>query len=206
MKYPRARFLLDVLTWSRQYVDTKKYFKNSELRQAFHTTLNNRTFNDVLEIGTFEGVFACFCAKHIARSVVAVDPFDSSEISTPVNEKNLENFYSNLTRLRPNLRKKITLFKMTSNDFFATNFLEFDFIYVDGSHEPEAAITDLECSMSRLKLGGVLWIDDYGSNYKDLKTKIDNWVNVHSSELLEIHRGYQLGFSKKNSFNNSFKI
>lgn len=33
---------------------------------------------------------------------------------------------------------------MTSDDFFATNFLEFDFIYVDGSHEPEAAITDLE--------------------------------------------------------------
>jgi len=188
--------------WSHQYVDTKKYFKNSELRIAFHTTLNNRTFNDVLEIGTFEGVFACFCAKHISKSVVAVDPFDSSEISTPVSKKNLENFYSNLTKLRPNLRKKITLFKMTSDDFFATNFLEFDFIYVDGSHEPEAAIADLECSLSRLKFGGVLWIDDYESNYKDLKTKIDKWVSAHSSELLEIHRGYQLGFLKKNNFNN----
>lgn len=39
----------------------------------------------------------------------------------------------------------------------------FDWIYIDGNHEEAAVTTDLEQSWKKLKPGGVIVIDDYGT-------------------------------------------
>ena len=85
---------------------------------------------------------------------------------------------------------------MFSDNFFAKNNDVFDLIYVDGSHEPEDVIKDLNNSFDVCKIGGIIWVDDYSSNYKTLHETIDMWLNDHQQSIDIIHKGYQVGFTK----------
>ena len=84
----------------------------------------------------------------------------------------------------------------TSDEFFKTNKDEFDLIYVDGSHEPEDACRDLDNSFKVCKKDAIIWVDDYGSNYKTLHESIDQWLQDHQDYIKIIHKGYQVGFIK----------
>ena len=71
-----------------------------------------------------------------------------------------------------------------------------DLIYVDGSHEPEDACRDLDNSFKVCKKDAIIWVDDYGSNYKTLHESIDQWLQDHQNYIKIIHKGYQVGFIK----------
>jgi hypothetical protein len=88
---------------------------------------------------------------------------------------------------------------MTSDEFFETNQNCYNFIYVDGSHDPSQAVRDLNNAKLCLSTSGILWIDDYGSDYSlagvSLNQSIRNWIEVNPSFEV-IHKGYQVGLRK----------
>ena len=174
--------------------DTFGYFNVSEFKGLLETTLPIERLKRVLEIGSYEGIFTCYAASVFADVVHTVDPFDITDEGTNVTESVESNFNSNISNCPS--RNKIVSHKMRSDKFFELNDNKFDLIYVDGSHEPEDAIKDLNNSFDVCEKDGIIWVDDYGSNYKTLHKSIDLWLQDHKDQIKIIHKGYQVGFIK----------
>lgn len=177
------------------YKDTFGYFYSSELKKFLEITSEKNKFKTVLEIGSYEGIFSCYAAENFAQSVDTIDPFDCNDLGTSMTSETEKNCLYNI-EICPE-GNKITQHKMLSDEFFANNIKMFDFIYVDGSHEPEDAYRDLDNSLKFCKSGGIIWIDDYGSNYKNLNRKIEEWLNKNVNQIRVIHKNYQVGLIKK---------
>jgi predicted O-methyltransferase YrrM len=177
-------------------LDSTGYFKSSELFIFLSSSLEQNNFKKVLEIGSFEGVFSCWAAQKFAIEVHTIDPFDRNDQGTKIGKKTEETFHRNVEN--SGNKEKITLYKKTSDEFFNENKYIgfFDFIYVDGSHEPEVAIRDLENSLRVCKNGGVIWIDDFGSNYKTLNIEIQKWLDRNAKRIKIVHMNYQVGLIK----------
>lgn len=176
-------------------VDTFGYFNSSELKHYLENSDDLASFKVVLEIGSYEGVFSCYAAEHFAMEVHTVDPFLVTDQGTRMSNLTERNFHRNLSN--STAVSKIFPYKMLSSNFFLNNNLLFDLIYIDGSHESEVVLQDLNSSLSFCRQGGIIWIDDFRSDYKDLHVTIFSWLNNNISNLEIIHQGYQLGVKKK---------
>lgn len=176
------------------YKDTFGYFESSELKNFLDNNLEKNKFKFVLEIGSYEGIFSCYAAEQFAEVVHTIDPFNLNDSGTSMTSDTERNFLYNIN-ICPS-GKKIIPHKKTSHSFFRKNDQMFDFIYVDGSHEPEDAYKDLNNSFKYCNPGGTIWIDDYGSNYKNLHDKIEEWLIKKSKKITVIHKNYQVGLIK----------
>ena len=85
--------------------------------------------------------------------------------------------------------------QLFSNDFFKRNVNTFTFIYIDGSHLPEDIKQDFINSLSIIRIGGIIWMDDYASS-EQVTTLIDSLYNDNKDTLSIIHKGYQIAFRK----------
>ena len=179
----------------RKKIDTFGYFAGSELKRVLETKPSNYRFDKVLEIGSYEGIFTCYAADNLAEIVHTVDPFLQSDEGSKVLNTTEKNFFRNIS-FSKNLHK-IHSHKCTSQSFFLTNILSFDFIYIDGSHESEIVESDLDSSLLCCANGGIIWVDDYRSSYKTLHSTIKNWLDRNINSVEVIHDGYQLGLRKK---------
>lgn len=180
------------------------WFLNSELRNILNSEnnfLSKDNVNTILEIGSYEGAFSCFISNNYLNNedsiLVCVDPFDNNDTTSPVYG-NIENrFLANI--VCTNHFNKVILKKMTSDDFFKNkkNLFKFNFIYIDGSHIPEQIVKDFNNSLELLKVGGIIWLDDYlGGAENDIKRCIDSLYNIHSKSLEIVHKNYQIAFKK----------
>ncbi len=194
LRLRRPVVLADRILWERRYTDTRGYFRNSELRRALNRDLPVRKFRRVLEIGTFEGIFACYAAESFAEHVDTVDPFMVSDPGTWMHLNVEANFRRNVKAR--GVEHLVTQYKMTSSQFFTQNSSTYDFIYIDGSHEPDVAVSDLNSALNILHVGGYLWVDDYGSNYEGLNAAIASWADEQVDILEKVHEGYQVGFRR----------
>ncbi len=77
--------------------------------------------------------------------------------------------------------------------------LYFDFILVDGSHEPEDAYRDLQMSVELLDKGGILCFDDLGPTGYNLITVWEKWKEEHGSRFTtrEYYKPYGFGVAQK---------
>ena len=81
--------------------------------------------------------------------------------------------------------------------------LEFDFIYVDGSHQAQDVLADAVMSWMLLRKGGLLIFDDYLWEKNDFlstpKFAIDSFVNCYVNEIKFIitPQNYQFCLLKK---------
>lgn len=175
---------------------SQTWFIGSELRNILApSTIENH----VLEIGCFEGLSSCFLAdmllSHHRSTLDCVDPFmtiktnDHSQFLTGDAEKNFDYNIRNNKHV-----KKITVHKMTSDDYFAElqPDLLYDFIYIDGCHIADFIARDMNNSWNHLAPLGRMWMDDYGGTNVEMK----KFVNEHRHELDVIHSGYQLAIKK----------
>ena len=105
-------------------------------------------------------------------SLTYVDPFMTN------NEE--ENFDFNISNC--NNSDKISIRKITSDKYFETNDKYFNFIYIDGCHEPEFIIRDMMNSFKYLIKDGIMWMDSLLEEYR--------------GEYVIIHKGYQLAIKK----------
>lgn len=76
----------------------------------------------------------------------------------------------------------------------------FDFIYIDRSHEAPDVLCDATLSFRLLRVGGVLGFDDYLWGMHDIllspKIAIDSFVNIYSKKINIISVGLQLYLQK----------
>ena len=188
-----------------KYTPKHAWFLRSEIKSKLFNHIEKFQQNRILEIGCFEGLSSVFFAdnllNHSKSSLVCVDPFlkiedndhkkllvDNIENNFDYNIKNCQN------------SEKITVEKITSDEFFKINNKTYNFIYIDGCHKEDFIIRDMENSFGVLEKGGIMWMDDYrgGAVGNDtIKNAMDSVLKNHEGEYELIHEGYQLAIRKK---------
>lgn len=103
------------------------------------------SMKSALEIGAFEGRTTAMLAEHFDH-VIAVDPHVKPTFHKAVAD------YDHVSLIEGRLVDSFWQIDM---------FPQHDFIYVDGSHVAQDVFLDLALAWSRLKVGGVMLIDDY---------------------------------------------
>lgn len=142
----------------------------------------------ILEIGSYEGRSAIWMINNLKpKSITLIEP----------------GYMTNGNQiLKDNLKElDYKLIEQPSNIAWQDFILEeFDFIYIDGSHTSKNCYFDMAISLSILKRGGIMAVDDYNWNLlaKDgtrPKEAIDLFLERNDVLLLE--KGYQVWLQKK---------
>jgi|FLOH01.1.fsa_nt_gi predicted O-methyltransferase YrrM len=112
----------------------------------------------VLEIGSWEGR-STVCMAEVAAHVYACDPH------TAFNTQALGEEFISLEKFKENTagRDNITLLLGKSEDMvpvLENNF--FDLVFIDGDHRYASVKKDIEMSLPKLKVGGVMAFHDMG--------------------------------------------
>jgi predicted O-methyltransferase YrrM len=114
-----------------------------------------------LEIGSFEGLSACFTLQQLPQAqLTCVDTWDGSDELTALAFDSVERAFDR--HVEP-WRDRVTKKKMSSLRYLADldHAEKFDLIYVDGSHHGDDVMVDMVLSFEHLKVGGVMILDDY---------------------------------------------
>lgn len=137
--------------------------------------LPNITVTNALEIGAYEGASTCFLIDHVAPK----NPFKLTVIDTweggDEHKASMTDMGAVRTRFLRNVsaacrkypgRVDHTDMVGSSLNGLSTLIREgkegtFDFIYVDGSHDPKDVIVDAVLAYRLLKSGGTIVFDDY---------------------------------------------
>jgi predicted O-methyltransferase YrrM len=161
----------------------------------------------ILEIGCFEGRATCWMLEHMLSptgEIVCVDTFNGSEEHLNIN---LDNIYSRWQLNVDEVRGKT----QETNCYMGNSYemlsgliagqMEFDFIYIDGSHTAPDVMTDACMAWGMLKQGGIMLFDDY--LWKDMpgvfhrpKLAIDYFTTLFSEKSELVLLGYQLAVRK----------
>ena len=166
-----------------------RWFLDADLGTTiFHFLEPGQPLN-ILEIGSYEGLSACFFSdtllSHPQSRLVCVDPFDLSDPTTPLTSVTEERFLRNISNSVN--ASKISTYRMTSDEYFANRQGEdilFDFVYIDGSHVPEHIISDFDNAFSCTKRGGIIWFDDYqGNGDMRITNAIDQCITRNQGHL-----------------------
>jgi hypothetical protein len=130
-----------------------------------------------------------------------VDPFliiDTNDHASLLLNNQEYNFDNNISNSKN--YNKITIHKITSDEFFINNKKTYNFIYIDGSHDIEFIKRDMENSFKVLDKDGIMWLDDYGGGPSDpnkkCKIPMDNFLSKYYGLYTIIHKGYQLAIIK----------
>jgi predicted O-methyltransferase YrrM len=152
-----------------------------------------------LEIGSFEGRSTCWLLKNglgEKGSVVCVDPYSAEGF-----DKIEARFWSNIQEATE-AEQKVSLMRTTSYKALSELVMhrmdnQFDFIYVDGSHAPDVALTDACMAWGLLKQGGVMLFDDYQYPHEPTKVGIDAFLSAFEGQYDLVFSNYQLAVQKK---------
>ena len=139
-----------------------------------------RNFN-YLEIGSYEGNSAMFLSRYFSNCKIhCVDNWHSTEEYGGQNFEEVEkNFDFNIKEF-----SNIIKIKKNSDNFFLTNQILFDVIYVDGYHKDYQVLKDCKNSWNFLKKGGLLICDDYIWNfYSNIKENPCFSINKFLKEI-----------------------
>jgi len=109
-----------------------------------------------VEVGTFSGENAVVMAKYF-NSVVTVDPwrngYDKDDHASNADMAEVEKKYFERTADSPN----ISHLKLTSlegaNEFKDASL---DFVYLDGDHQTDAVVADIDAWRPKIRKGGIL--------------------------------------------------
>ncbi len=184
------------------YKYTQNWFLVSEIRHKILKFLTATDKHNILEIGCYEGLSSVFFAdnllSHNESTLTCVDPFmniDTNDHSKFLQNNEEANFDYNINKCKNS--DKITVHKITSDEFFKSNSQTYDFIYIDGCHEPDFIQRDMENAFKILRLDGIMWMDDYrGGDGIQIKATMDKFLDSHKGEYKIIHNNYQLAITK----------
>ncbi len=184
------------------YKYSQTWFINSEIRRLLLHFVNNNTTNNILEIGCFEGLSSVFFADNLLdkprSTMTCVDPFlniNNNDHQQYLMNNEEMNFNHNISICKNS--NKISVHKITSDEFFKINNQTYNFIYIDGCHEPDFIMRDMENSFKVLEKNGIMWMDDYGGGDGiKIKNTMDEFLKKYENQYDLIHVGYQLAIRK----------
>jgi predicted O-methyltransferase YrrM len=184
------------------YKYSHNWFLESEIKRELFHHLDKSTQNKILEIGCFEGLSSVFFADNFLdnpnSSLTCVDPFltiDNNDHSVFLQNNEEMSFDFNISNCKHS--NKITIHKTTSDIFFGKNNQTFNFVYIDGCHEPDFIKRDMERSFHFLEKNGIMWMDDYhGGDGIRIKNTMKTFLKEYNGQYELIHKGYQLAIRK----------
>ena len=188
-------------TSDSEYKFTTTWFAGSELKKNMHKYLEATQENHILEIGCFEGRSTChfsdYYLDHPDSTMTCIDPFIGDNGTPQVNGGTRAIFDKNI-RLSKHF-DKCEIHYGYSDDVLPTIKGKFNFIYIDGSHEPQDILSDMRNTFPFLAKGGIMYMDDYlGGENHEIKKVIDRFINEHKDDVDVIFSGYQLGLKLRN--------
>jgi predicted O-methyltransferase YrrM len=185
-----------------KYKFSQTWFLNSEIKTKLFKFVDKTKINNVLEIGCFEGLSSVFFADNLLdnpnSTLTCVDPFlniDNNDHKNYLMNNEEENFNYNISICKNS--DKISVNKITSDEFFSKNNKTFNFIYIDGCHETEFIKRDMENSFNVLETNGIMWMDDYLGGYENkIKNTMNEFLAKYKWQYRVIHYGCQLAIIK----------
>ena len=152
----------------------------------------------ILEIGSLEGRSSVWFLENVKDCyITCIDTWAGGKDHDP-NNKEIQ-----FDRIKKNFDYNVSFFKnrveaIQSSSFNALNQLiladrQYDFIYVDGSHTAIDVNLDMILSFKLMKIGSVIYADDYYWGFSDRdvydspKLGIDSFVNVYANKLQPLY-------------------
>lgn len=148
-----------------------------------------------LEVGSYEGRSACWLMQNGLQkegNMVCIDPFTG----IPDVEKR---FWENVREANTQ-KHMVSLFAAKSERVLAELIIkkqEFDFIYIDGDHDPATTLTDACMAWGILRQGGVMLFDDYEYPQEPTKVGIQGFMQGFVGKWDLVLQNYQLAVRKK---------
>jgi glycosyltransferase involved in cell wall biosynthesis len=127
---------------------------------------------DCLEIGSFKGKSANYIAPK-AKSLVCIDPFraDDGGQSQYIDYTTLQEFLANtkkFTNIIPVIGKSEDVYKQFKDG-------QFDMMFIDGMHDYDSVVSDIEKYWPKLKLGGHMCFHDYQKDWTGVIKAVDEY-------------------------------
>lgn len=169
---------------------------------------------DFLEIGSYEGRSSVWTIENMvpdSGSLTCIDNWkggeEHSEDDMAAVEARFDYNINLVTTKFPN--REVHKMKQSSIDALATlvsGGAQFDFIYIDGSHQSKDVMTDSCLAWHLLRVGGLMVWDDYlWGHPRDVlhkpKFAIDTFTTIFGEELSVIYTGYQMSVKKTGGTN-----
>jgi len=189
----------------------RKYFRKTSLKQKGHgeTFLKevlNKKPKSFLEIGVFHGVTARNVCELLYKiygndfKYVGLDLFEKSdenkfEVIPSTNFKNpFKKFYHQyimrqdpysieaVSNLLKKFKNQVHLIKGNSNQVLKKmDMSKIDFVFLDGGHQYNTVVNDLNSCMDVLKFNGSILCDDYNlGSAPGVKKAIDEFVKTNN--------------------------
>jgi hypothetical protein len=145
-----------------------------------------------VEVGSFEGRSAVCMAEEIYNNkrkiqLHCVDPFTGNPEQDEYSflTQNVDCLYNKFMENTGFYRKKKII--VPRRGYSADISREFDdnsvdFVFLDGRHEHEYVLEDLNCWYPKLKVGGIMSGHDYRTNDMGVKTAVDEFCQKHKIE------------------------
>ena len=162
----------------------KWFLNNFEIFNYFLPENKNEKFN-YLEIGCFEGLSSFYVLSQFKFvNAYFVDIWDEPN----KNSKSLTSDFNKVEKLFDENLSKFNFTKIKDDSVISMRKLlrknmNFDFIYIDGSHNGEDILSDAIEAFKILKKGGLIFFDDF-LQY-ELNRKIQSYVGIE--KFLELH-------------------
>ncbi len=142
----------------------------------------------VVEIGSLQGMSACWLLDNIlthpTANITCIDLYFQ------------EQFHGNIAKTGAG-DKVIPLQGYSQKVLVNLESESYDVAYIDGCHKATSALQDAILSWRVVKVGGLIIFDDYEFTFPDnpeqnTKIGIDLFLEMFSSQLEVVHKGYQL--------------
>lgn len=181
--------------WTSSYVDTWK----AVFSLFFDADTPHLHF---LEVGCFEGRSTIWMLENVLRHetsrITCIDKWSDDYWHSGM-ESTYEVFIANVRRFG----SKVIIARGKSSDMLRNPAIigqKYDFIYVDGLHEPKNIVEDAVMAWPMLRVGGVMAFDDYllGPQRSSLypKTGVDAFLSAYNGTYALIVKGTQVFIQK----------
>ncbi|WP_335191084.1 class I SAM-dependent methyltransferase [Nostoc sp.] len=190
------------------YKFTEDWFsQNLPIWEEYLIHLANKPEINILEIGSWEGMSACWLLDHIlthkSSRITCIDTFEGSiEHKLEYNDSYIksveEKFDFNISQT--GVSEKVTKIVGSSQHVMRSLPLKsYDMLYIDGSHLASDVLTDAVLGWGLVKIGGLIVFDDYDFKFpnsvdagQETKIGIDAFLKVFCKKINIIHQGHQV--------------
>jgi hypothetical protein len=165
-----------------------------------------------LEIGSFEGLSACWLLNNIltddSSRLTCIDTFDFAGQGTfyrlqdqGTETMSIEQRFDHNVGLAGGARKVIKIVGQSGDALRTLPRSAYDYIYIDGSHVAADVLEDAVLSWPLLKRGGLMTFDDYQWNGDPNPLNrpglaVDAFLAVFKTRYKLVHKGYQVTVEK----------